>query len=140
MRSPPSTRVSATATRGITEAVTVGIKNWFERGQLPLSSSVQEKKLWYSSAQAQYKKRQHQKHREDSKYVHTGVDLKNDHTVMHIKNSFHKTVTSQILFGRGQNKSYVEMVHHRKVTVWGYPPFVRFLRRVLSCHFGVAGK
>jgi hypothetical protein len=38
------------ATRGITEATTVGIKNWFKRGQLPLSSSVRENKLFYSSA------------------------------------------------------------------------------------------
>ncbi len=51
MRSPPSTKASTMATRGITEAATVGIKNWFERGQLPLSSSsVWENKLLYSSA------------------------------------------------------------------------------------------
>ncbi len=31
-------------------AATVGTKNWFKRGQLPLSSSVQENKLLYSSA------------------------------------------------------------------------------------------
>ncbi len=41
---------SAMATRGITEAATVGIENWFKRGQLPLSSSVRENKLLYSSA------------------------------------------------------------------------------------------
>ncbi len=38
------------ATRGITKAATVGIENWFERGQLPFSSSVRENKLLYSSA------------------------------------------------------------------------------------------
>jgi hypothetical protein len=38
------------ATGGITEAATVGIENWFERGQPPLSSSVQGNKLFYSSA------------------------------------------------------------------------------------------
>ncbi len=41
---------SAMVTRGITEAATVGTKNWFKRGQLPLSSSVWEGKLMYSSA------------------------------------------------------------------------------------------
>ncbi len=50
LRSPPSMIASAMATRGITEAATVGIENWFKRGQLPLSSSVQENKLLYSSA------------------------------------------------------------------------------------------
>jgi hypothetical protein len=49
MRSPLSMKVSATATKGITKAAT-GMENWFERGQLPLSSSMQEKKLLYSSA------------------------------------------------------------------------------------------
>jgi hypothetical protein len=43
-------REIAMATRGITEAATVGIENWFKSGQLPLSSSVQENKLLYSSA------------------------------------------------------------------------------------------
>ncbi len=37
-------------TSDITEAATVGIENWFKRGQLPLSSSVQENKLLCSSA------------------------------------------------------------------------------------------
>jgi hypothetical protein len=41
---------SAMMTRGITKAATVGIKNRFKRGQLPLSSSMQEIKLLYSSA------------------------------------------------------------------------------------------
>ncbi len=50
VRSPPSTKVSAKATGGITKAATVGIENWFERGQLPLSSSVREYKLLQSSA------------------------------------------------------------------------------------------
>ncbi len=50
VRSPPSMKASAVATRGITEAATVGIKNWYKRGQLPLSSSMQENKLLYSSA------------------------------------------------------------------------------------------
>ncbi len=50
MKSPPSTKVSATATGGITEAATVGIENWFKRGRLPFSSSVQEDRLSYSSA------------------------------------------------------------------------------------------
>ncbi len=50
MRSPPSTKASATATGGITKAATVGIKNWFERGQSPLSSSMQEIMLLYNSA------------------------------------------------------------------------------------------
>jgi hypothetical protein len=49
-RSLQSTNASATATRGITEAVRVRIKNWFERGLLPLFSSVWENKLSYSSA------------------------------------------------------------------------------------------
>ncbi len=40
---------SATATGCITKAATVGIKNWFEREKLPLSSSVWENKLSYSS-------------------------------------------------------------------------------------------
>ena len=43
-------KASAMATRGINEAATVGIENWFKRGQLPLSSSVRENKLLYSSA------------------------------------------------------------------------------------------
>jgi hypothetical protein len=34
----------------ITKAATVGIKNWFKRQQSPLSSSVQEDRLLYSSA------------------------------------------------------------------------------------------
>ncbi len=50
MRSLPSTKASATVTRDITEATTVGIENWFKRGQLTLSSSVQENKLLYSSS------------------------------------------------------------------------------------------
>ncbi len=50
MRFPLSMIASAMATRGITEAATVGIVNWFKRGQLPLSSSVRENKLLYSSA------------------------------------------------------------------------------------------
>jgi hypothetical protein len=50
MRSPPSTKVSTKATGGITKAATVKIKNWFERGQSPLSSSVQEINLLYSLA------------------------------------------------------------------------------------------
>ncbi len=45
-----SMKSSAMATRGITMAATVGTKNWFKRGQLPLSSSMWEKKLLYSSA------------------------------------------------------------------------------------------
>jgi hypothetical protein len=49
VRSPPSMKVSTMATGGITKAAT-GMKNWFERGQLPLSLSVQENKLSYSSA------------------------------------------------------------------------------------------
>ncbi len=49
MRSPPSMKVSAMATRGITKAAT-GMENWFKRGQSPLSSSVQENKLLYFSA------------------------------------------------------------------------------------------
>jgi hypothetical protein len=49
-RSLQSTNASVMATRGITEAVRVRIKNWFERGLLPLSSSVRENKLSYSSA------------------------------------------------------------------------------------------
>ncbi len=40
----------ATRARGITKAATVGIKNWFKRGQMPLSSSMRENKLLYSSA------------------------------------------------------------------------------------------
>ncbi len=40
---------SAMATRGITKAATVGIKNWLKRGQWPLSSSVWENKPLYSS-------------------------------------------------------------------------------------------
>jgi hypothetical protein len=35
-------KASATATGGITKAATVGIKNWFERGQSPLYSSMRE--------------------------------------------------------------------------------------------------
>ncbi len=50
MKSPPSTKASATTTGDITEAATVGIENWFKRGQLPLSSSMQEDRLSYSSA------------------------------------------------------------------------------------------
>ncbi len=50
MRSPPSTKASTTVTGGITEAATVGIKNWFERGQLHLFSSVREDRLLCSSA------------------------------------------------------------------------------------------
>jgi hypothetical protein len=38
-------KASAMETRGITKAATVGIKSWFKRGQLPLSSSMQENKL-----------------------------------------------------------------------------------------------
>ncbi len=38
------------ATRGITEVATVEIKNWYKRVQLPLSSSMRENKLLYSSA------------------------------------------------------------------------------------------
>jgi hypothetical protein len=49
VRSLPSMKVSAMATMGITEAAT-GMANWFERGQSPLSSSVQENKFFYSSA------------------------------------------------------------------------------------------
>jgi hypothetical protein len=41
---------SAMVTRGITEATTVGIENCFKKGQLSLSSSVWENKLFYSSA------------------------------------------------------------------------------------------
>jgi hypothetical protein len=37
-------------TRGITEVATVGIKNWFKRRQLPLSSSMRKSNLLYSSA------------------------------------------------------------------------------------------
>ncbi len=48
VRSLPSMKVSAMATGGNTEADT-GMENWFERGQLPLSFSVQENKLLYSS-------------------------------------------------------------------------------------------
>jgi hypothetical protein len=43
-------KASAVATRGITEAATVGIKNWFKKRQFPLSSSVRENKLLYYSA------------------------------------------------------------------------------------------
>ncbi len=43
-------KASTMATRGITEAATVGIKNWSKKGQLPLSSSVLGNKLLYSSA------------------------------------------------------------------------------------------
>ena len=50
MRALPSLKASTMATGGITEEATVGIKNWFERGQLPLSSSVQEIKFLYYSA------------------------------------------------------------------------------------------
>ncbi len=50
LRSPPSTQASATATGVITKAATVVIENWFERGQSPLSSSVREDRLLYSSA------------------------------------------------------------------------------------------
>jgi hypothetical protein len=50
MKSLPSTKASAMATGGITEAATVGIENWFKIGQLPLSSSVREDRLSYSSA------------------------------------------------------------------------------------------
>jgi hypothetical protein len=50
VRSPPSMKASTMATRGITKDQGRGIKNWFKRGQLPLSSSVWEKKLLYSSA------------------------------------------------------------------------------------------
>ena len=49
MRSLSSMKVSAMATGGITKAAT-GMENWFVRGQLPLSFSVQENKLLYSSA------------------------------------------------------------------------------------------
>jgi hypothetical protein len=38
------------ATRGITKVATVGTENWFKRGQLPLSSSVQKNKLLFYSA------------------------------------------------------------------------------------------
>jgi hypothetical protein len=50
MRSPPSMKVSVMATGGITKKAATGTKNWFERGQLPLSFSVQKNKLLYSSA------------------------------------------------------------------------------------------
>ncbi len=50
VRSLPSTIASAMVTGGITKAATVGIENWFERGQLPLSSSVWEDRLSYFSA------------------------------------------------------------------------------------------
>ncbi len=50
MRSLPSMKASVMATRGITMAATVGIGTGFEIGQFPLSSSVQEDKLLYSSA------------------------------------------------------------------------------------------
>ncbi len=50
MRSLPSIKVCSSATGGIAEAATVRIENWFKRGQLPLSASVQENKLSYSSA------------------------------------------------------------------------------------------
>ncbi len=43
-------KVSAKANGVITKAATVGIENWFQRGRLPLSSSVRENKLSYSSA------------------------------------------------------------------------------------------
>jgi hypothetical protein len=42
-------KASTMVTRGITKAATVGIENRFKRGQLPLSSSVREKKLLYYS-------------------------------------------------------------------------------------------
>jgi hypothetical protein len=45
IKSPPSTKASAMATGGITEAATVRIKNWFKIGCLPLSSSVWEDRL-----------------------------------------------------------------------------------------------
>ncbi len=50
MRSPPSTKASTKATGGITKAATVGIESWFKRRHLPLSSSMREDKLLYSSA------------------------------------------------------------------------------------------
>ncbi len=53
------------ATRGITKTATVGIKNWFKRGQLPLLVLLRagEQALvffnqWHNGCQAQYKKRQ----------------------------------------------------------------------------------
>ncbi len=49
MRSPPSMKASAKATGGITEEGT-GIKNWLEREQLPLSSSMDENRLSYFPA------------------------------------------------------------------------------------------
>ncbi len=49
VRSLPSMKASTMAW-GITKAATVGIKNWFKRGLLPLSSSMWENKLLYSSA------------------------------------------------------------------------------------------
>ncbi len=49
MRSLPSKKVSAMAIGCITKAATVWIENWFERGQSPLSSSMREDRLWYSS-------------------------------------------------------------------------------------------
>lgn len=51
VRSLPSAKASATATGSrIANAATAGIKNWFKRNQLPLSSSVRENKFSYSSA------------------------------------------------------------------------------------------
>ncbi len=50
MRTLPSLKASTTATGGITEAATAGIKNWFERQQLHLSSSMREFKFFYYSA------------------------------------------------------------------------------------------
>ncbi len=50
MKSLPSTKASTTATWVITEAATVGIKNWFKREQLPLSTSMWEDRLSYSLA------------------------------------------------------------------------------------------
>jgi hypothetical protein len=42
-------KVSTTVTGGITKTAT-GMENWFKRSQSPLSLSMQEKKLLYSSA------------------------------------------------------------------------------------------
>jgi hypothetical protein len=49
MISMPTMRVSAMATGGITKAAT-GMENWFEKFQSPLTFSLQENKLLYSSA------------------------------------------------------------------------------------------
>ncbi len=83
--------MSAAATRGITEAVTVRIKNWFERGLLPLSSSMRQNKLFYSSS-SNMMAIKHNTKSANSKNAMKAISMyilawipKNDHTVMHMK-------------------------------------------------------